>query len=94
MARPRIGIFGALMAVGGILAWRWSQRHRGARLPLSRDLHRWEGEGGSVVPPGQPAPATANTTSNGDDTSGAANGAANGAGQPARPGEPWPFPHG
>ncbi|SEA56563.1 hypothetical protein SAMN05192564_102169 [Paraburkholderia sartisoli] len=100
MARPRIGIFGALMAVGGILAWRWSQRQRVARTLLSRDLSRWEGEGGSVVMPGQPAAATMKTASDGDAASGAANGAANGAasgatngaGHPAGTGEPWPFP--
>ncbi|TAL96203.1 MAG: hypothetical protein EPN73_10910 [Paraburkholderia sp.] len=96
MARPRIGVFGALMAVGGILAWRWSQRQCAARTLLSRDLSRWEGEGGSVVMPGQPAAATTKTASDGDAASGAANGAANGAtngaGHPAGTGEPWPFP--
>jgi hypothetical protein len=89
MARPRIGIFGALMAVGGILAWRWSQRQRAAQALLNRDLNRWEGEGGNVVTPAQPATTMANTVSNGS----AVNGAANGAGNPAGSGEPWRFPH-
>ncbi|CAG4888483.1 hypothetical protein [Paraburkholderia saeva] len=84
MARPRIGIFGALMAVGGILAWRWSQRQRAAQALLNRDLNRWEGEGGNVVTPVQPA-AVVKTASNGS--------AANGTGHPAGAGEPWPFPH-
>ncbi|CAG4886427.1 hypothetical protein [Paraburkholderia gardini] len=99
MARPRIGIFGTLVAAGGILAWRWSQqRRRAAQVPLSRDLSRWEGEGGSIATPAQPAAATANTAGNGGAAngmqSGAANGATNGTGHPAGAGEPWPFPHG
>lgn len=97
MARPRIGIFGALMAVGGILAWRRSQRRRAAPVPLSRDLSRWEGEGGSVATPAQPVAATANTAGNGGAANGmqssAANGATIGTGHPAGAGEPWPFPH-
>ncbi|MGF6779008.1 hypothetical protein [Paraburkholderia sp. GAS334] len=88
MAQPRIGIFGALVAVGGILAWRWSQRQRAAQVSLSRDLNRWEGEGGNVVTPAQPAVAAAKTASNS-----VANGAANGAGHTGTSGEPWPFPH-
>ena len=56
MARPRIGVFGALFAVGSVLAWRWVQKQRAAQPPLARDLTRWEGEGGSVSEPVQPAP--------------------------------------
>jgi hypothetical protein len=48
MARPRIGIFGALVAVGGLLAWRWAQKHRASQAHLNRDLSRWEDEGGAV----------------------------------------------
>jgi hypothetical protein len=56
MARPRIGIFGALFAVGSVLAWRWVQKQRAAQAPLARDLTRWENEGGAVTEPQQPAP--------------------------------------
>jgi len=38
MARPKIGIFGAMMAVGGLLAWRWAQRRRASQANLNRDL--------------------------------------------------------
>jgi len=92
MARPRIGVFGALVAVGGILAWRWAQRHRASRANLNRDLSRWEGEGGAVatttqMAPGmQVAPAKAGPA--------VPNGRANGATLPGGPGDPWPFPHG
>ncbi|MDQ7981396.1 hypothetical protein QYH69_29625 [Paraburkholderia sp. SARCC-3016] len=48
MARPRIGIFSALFAIGGMLAWRWAQNRRAAQAATVRDLTRWEGEGGSV----------------------------------------------
>ncbi|EIM97149.1 hypothetical protein WQE_30608 [Paraburkholderia hospita] len=56
MARPKIGIFGAVFAVGSVLAWRWVQKQRAAQQPLARDLTRWEGEGGAVTEPAQPAP--------------------------------------
>jgi arylsulfatase A-like enzyme len=59
MARPRIGIFGALVAVGGLLAWRWAQKHRASQAHLNRDLSRWEDEGGAVVSVAQTAPAAA-----------------------------------
>jgi hypothetical protein len=81
MARPRIGIFGALFAVGSVLAWRWVQKQRAAQPPLARDLTRWEGEGGTVTEPAQPAPgaqvAPATHLRNG-----------NGADH----GDAWPFP--
>ncbi|MDE1182862.1 hypothetical protein [Paraburkholderia sp.] len=82
MARPRIGVFGILMVVGGMLALRWAQKHGGAQLPLGRELNRWENEGGNVVTPSAVVPKT------GVAPRGVANGAdhANGAG-------PWPFPH-
>ena len=106
MSKNRSGLVGTLVTVGalgamaGMLAWRFSQRHRMQRQSIYRDLSRWEGEGGSL----------ADTTGNGLDpemsmaggasvrerddaprhgmkgsgVSGSANGAA---------GLPWPFPH-
>lgn len=58
MARPRIGVFGILMVVGGMLALRWAQKHGGAQLPLGRELNRWENEGGNVVTPSAVVPKT------------------------------------
>jgi hypothetical protein len=85
MARPRIGIFGALFAVGGVLAWRWVQRQRAAQPPLARDLTRWEGEGGNVTEfetnVGGPRATLAH----------ASNGTGNGADHSAT-GDAWPFP--
>lgn len=49
MARPSIGIFGALFAVGSVLAWKWMQSQDAAHRRSSRDLNRWESEGGSVI---------------------------------------------
>jgi hypothetical protein len=86
MAQPRIGLFGALVAVGGVLAWRWAQKHRVAQANLNRDLSRWEGEGGAVAAQPQAAPAAASSAPHGA-----------GAQRPGAPnghGEPWPFPHG
>jgi hypothetical protein len=51
MARPGIGIFGALFAIGSVLAWRWSQAQRDNARRGMRDLNRWEDEGGKVVTP-------------------------------------------
>lgn len=81
MARPKIGVFGALFAVGSVLAWRWVQKQRAAQQPLARDLTRWEGEGGAVTESAQPAPGAQLTPAahlrngNGADHS-----------------DPWPFP--
>jgi hypothetical protein len=85
MARPRIGVFGALFAVGSVLAWRWVQKQRAAQPPLARDLTRWEGEGGSVTTPAQPvAPAVqAAPTAHRHNGNGADHGAT---------GDAWPFP--
>ncbi|HEX7912972.1 MAG TPA: hypothetical protein VF534_33425 [Paraburkholderia sp.] len=49
MARPKIGIFGALVALGGYMAFRYVQRSRSAQASAARDLSRWEGEGGAVA---------------------------------------------
>jgi hypothetical protein len=84
MTRPRIGIFGALVAVGGVLAWRWSQKHRVSQTNLNREINRWEDEGGAVVASPQTAP------SHGAATSGTEN-VARAAGATA---SAWPFPHG
>ncbi|SAL17318.1 hypothetical protein AWB70_00727 [Caballeronia cordobensis] len=51
MARPSIGIFGALFAVGGVLAWKWVQSQNLAGRRTARDLNRWEDEGGKVLTP-------------------------------------------
>ena len=58
MARPRIGIFGALVAVGGVLAWRWAQKHRASQARLAGELNRWEAEGGALASTTQEAPST------------------------------------
>ncbi|MCC8401041.1 hypothetical protein LJ655_03885 [Paraburkholderia sp. MMS20-SJTN17] len=83
MARPTIGIFGALMALGGLLAVRYVQHKRTGQVYPARDLSRWENEGGAVAAPTasstQTAPATQST-----DGSGQVNGES-GA---------WPFPRG
>ncbi|MDR5756442.1 MULTISPECIES: hypothetical protein [unclassified Caballeronia] len=50
MARPSIGIFGALFAVGSVLAWKWVQSQDASRR-TARDVSRWEDEGGKVLTP-------------------------------------------
>jgi hypothetical protein len=89
MARPRIGIFGALVAVGGVLAWRWAQRHRASQAYLNRDLNRWEGEGGAVASTTQTAPGMQVGAT--PPALGAAS--ANGSAHPGGAGDAWPFPH-
>jgi hypothetical protein len=83
MARPKIGIFGALFAIGSVVAWRWVQKQRAAQAVPARDLTRWEGEGGSVSndAPLQAAalPGTTHPRS------------ANGV-DPSASGKAWPFP--
>ncbi|HEV3425371.1 MAG TPA: hypothetical protein VG105_16635 [Paraburkholderia sp.] len=89
MARPKIGIFGALVAMGGVLAWRWAQKHRASQAVLNRELNRWEGEGGAVAAIEQAAPsvpARAPGTAH--------HPAPNGAVRTDGVGEAWPFPHG
>jgi hypothetical protein len=87
MARPKIGIFGALMALGAFLAVRYLQRNRAAQLPAARELTRWEGEGGAVATPATPsgnamAAESASPDAHGANAPGRANGN-DGA---------WPFP--
>jgi hypothetical protein len=87
MAHPRIGIFGALVAVGGMLAWRWSQKHRASQTRLVQDLSRWENEGGAVVASTQTAPLPVSPK---PEQPGQANGRADGGNEPGV----WHFPHG
>jgi hypothetical protein len=91
MARPRIGIFGALAIVGGLLALRWAQRQRASQTHLARELNRWEDEGGSVVPAAQAAPTAGSTPTGAAGTPRV--GQTNGAAHPDGAGEGWPFPH-
>jgi hypothetical protein len=101
MSKNRSGLVGKLVTVGalgamaGMLAWRFSQRHRLQRQTYYRDLSRWEGEGGSL----------ADTTD--DKAEGAEMAMAAGAsdspehrmkgrivnGMNGSNGMPWPFPH-
>ncbi|MEC5407064.1 hypothetical protein VOM14_16075 [Paraburkholderia sp. MPAMCS5] len=88
MARPNIGIFGALMALGGFLAVRYVQRNRATQLTTGRELNRWEDEGGAVAPA---ASSTAATQPGAASAASAGAGAqrANGSAHP----DAWPFPH-
>ncbi|WCM20745.1 hypothetical protein NDK50_04545 [Paraburkholderia bryophila] len=89
MARPKIGIFGALMALGGFLAVRYvQQRNRAVRGPAARELSRWEGEGGAVAAPVAAPVAAANPDTLGAPGAHGANGAAHPNGHDAA----WPFP--
>ncbi|HZZ13522.1 MAG TPA: hypothetical protein VFE79_22775 [Paraburkholderia sp.] len=85
MARPRIGIFGALMALGGFLAVRYVQRNRAGQGLAPRDLHRWEGEGGTVATPAMPPVAQAVGAT-------PAVQGTNGSSHPNGNGGAWPFP--
>jgi hypothetical protein len=51
MARHSIGLFGALFAVGSVLAWKWAQSKDAGSRRTARDLSRWEDEGGKVLTP-------------------------------------------
>lgn len=84
MARPKIGIFGALMALGGFLAVRYVQRSRAAQIPVARELSRWENEGGTVATPATPAGGTAPAAE--------VSPGANGSAYPNGNGGAWPFP--
>lgn len=87
MARPKIGIFGALMALGAVLAVRYAQRNRAAQVPAARELSRWEDEGGkTATPSGSVTAASANPS-----TPGAAHGA-DGSAHLNGQGRAWPFP--
>ncbi len=77
----------SLVGAAGVLAWRAAQRNR-AGAPAPRDLHRWEGEGGSLPE------ATGNNATGveGATARGGARGV-NGASTNGAAGSPWPFPH-
>jgi hypothetical protein len=110
MSKNRSGWVGTLVTVGalgamaGMLAWRFSQRHRMQRQSFYRDLSRWEGEGGSVdEAAGSDGAGTEMAMAGGaamherDDAprhgmKGSMVNGANGANGAA--GTPWPFPHG
>lgn len=92
MARPRIGMFGALVAVGGMIAWRWAQKHRASQARLAGELSRWEGEGGAVVSAAAPAPSLS-AAGPGRDV--VPNGAGHGGAKPVGgTRDAWIFPHG
>lgn len=107
MAKNKPGLIGTLFAVGalgataGMLAWRWSQRHRMQRQSFYRDLSRWEGEGGALVENGVGAPAVAADSAT---VMAEPMNAARAVSKPVRepvnsvpndePNGAWPFPHG
>lgn len=108
MARNKPGLIRTLFAVGalgataGMLALRWSQRHRMQRQSFYRDLSRWEGEGGALVENGVGAPGVAASDSGASmadpiktvrTVSKTAREPANGLSS-HEPGAAWPFPHG
>jgi hypothetical protein len=97
---------GALGAMAGMLAWRFSQRHRMQRQSFYRDLSRWEGEGGSLAETAGANGAGSDMAMAGgaaarerDDAprhgmkSAMANGANGTNGANGANGTPWPFPH-
>ncbi|MEX3761979.1 hypothetical protein [Paraburkholderia phenoliruptrix] len=86
MARPKIGIFGALMALGGYLAVRYVQRSRAAQSTTGRELNRWEDEGGAVLTP------SASSAQSGGSLAATAGPGAHGPNGSAHP-DAWPFPH-
>jgi hypothetical protein len=57
MARPSIGLFGMLFALGSVLAWKWVQSQDSVGRRPARDLSRWEDEGGKVITPAGSAQA-------------------------------------
>ncbi|CAB3721053.1 hypothetical protein LMG24238_04897 [Paraburkholderia sediminicola] len=91
MGRPKIGIFGALMALGGFLAVRYVQRNRAAQVPAARELSRWEGEGGTVATPLAAPSGSVTAASVGPSTPDTAHGA-NGSAHPNGKDGAWPFP--
>ncbi|MFM0266656.1 hypothetical protein [Paraburkholderia sediminicola] len=91
MGRPKIGIFGALLALGGFLAVRYVQRNRPAQIPAARELSRWEGEGGTVATPPTAPSGGVTAASAGPSTPDTAHGA-NGSAHPNGKDGAWPFP--
>jgi predicted lipid-binding transport protein (Tim44 family) len=89
MARPKIGIFGALLALGGFLAVRYVQRSR-SQGPAARELSRWEDEGGTVATPA--APAGSVTAASASPAAPDAAHGTNGSTHPNGDAGAWPFP--
>ncbi|MFC5430459.1 hypothetical protein ACFPTO_16855 [Paraburkholderia denitrificans] len=101
MSTNRTNLVGALLAVGalgataGMMAWRWSQRHRAQRMSYHRELSRWEGEGGALDADGGSAVGASASSAGMSGLSGArASGAAASGQSNGAAGAPWPFPHG
>jgi hypothetical protein len=104
MSKNRSGLVGTLVTVGalgamaGMLAWRFSQRHRMQRQTFYRDLSRWEGEGGSLADTTgnnglDPEMAMAGGVSD-SPAHGVKSRMTNGVnGANGSAGMPWPFPH-
>lgn len=90
MARPKIGIFGALVALGGYMAFRYVQRSRSAQASAARDLSRWEGEGGAVASASAAPSINEVAAMNPRPVAPGANGSAH----PDGNGAAWPFPRG
>jgi len=88
MARPKLGLFGALFAIGSVLAWRWAQAQRDASKRGARELNRWEGEGGKVVTPASASAASVATSAAPVKPSNS-----NGNGALGGTPEAWHFPH-
>jgi hypothetical protein len=57
MARHSFGLFSALFAIGGVLAWKWVQSQDASQRRPMRDISRWEDEGGKVLTPASAAHA-------------------------------------
>lgn len=91
MGRPKIGIFGALVALGGFLAVRHMQRNRAAQVLAARELSRWEGEGGTVATTPAAPSVGVTAASAGPSTPDTAHGANGSARQNGNEGA-WPFP--
>ena len=93
MSRQRMGLFSKLAAMSAAgaaagLAWRWAQRHRGAGAAPTREVNRWEAEGGALVTGGEHVAANGVTERAMEREATAAAQSENGA-LPAA----WPFPH-
>jgi hypothetical protein len=97
MMTNRTSLVGALLAVGalgataGMMAWRWSQRHRAQRSSYYRDLSRWEDEGGALA---SNASGSAAAGVGAEAPGVAASGTAAPRQSDGAAGAPWPFPHG
>jgi hypothetical protein len=86
MAHPRIGIFGALVALGSVIAWRWAQKNRAAQARLAKELSRWEDEGGALASVAQAVPSTSTLGVSRDAVP-------NGAAEVGGTRDAWLFPH-